>query len=201
MGKLKLLKSRSQHQTGFHAPDLRGLGQEVIFTESHPYVALSILGLGSASEINWLISKFNLKNMGSTQPKVIHLTLQQCLEGAHKEQAVQLFTAGLMLLQKFPTLHLHLHQVNRLHHLLTVSVKNQKKIPPHFSDVLIEKWLKKPCAMTVAADITFYLNQAGFLMQKEGVSINLNIQDVNRQIEFLTHQKEHKKSVLQNAGS
>jgi hypothetical protein len=171
MTQLRLIRKRELNQE--EQFDLRGLGQEEVFTDSAPYGCLTIKGARDAAQMESALRAYRLETQISQHKNVLHLVCGIRIAGEHKRQAVTLFMAGLRLHHQFPTFKLHLGEVSQLHYQMERTF-NFKELSTHTPDGIVRNWIEAPEIFSILGTVTYHLHQAGFHLPKQEGTLTLN---------------------------
>lgn len=147
--------------------DLRGLGNEAIFTQSAPYACLTLARCRAWRELGEFLARHDLVAHESRHPDVTHLTCRTRIPGTHKEQAVRLFVAALELHQLQPKAGLFISEVSGLHFELHQAIRGKGGPAVHGPDARVRSWLERPRPLSLEPSISWHLHQAGFEVSRE----------------------------------
>lgn len=158
MSKLRTVKERKEEAEVTH--DLRGLGNEAFFRNSHPYACLSVKDT-SARAIHAVSEKYGLAPVESKAARgVTHLTFARRDPGQHKVQALTLFFASLEIHKATPDARMHLSESQPLHTELGAAIKNPGSSASSPEELSVGK-VEFKHALSLESSIARHLVQSG----------------------------------------
>ncbi len=186
---MKILKKRDEH-ANTHEADLRGLGRELLFTDSFPYAVLVTSPFAGEEQLQRLCGKFKLENFHATHSEFWHFRTRHRSENQHNHQAIDFFLMSKEVLVHSAKTKLFLTVYHPLHHHLTQSTRDLKPQPWDSGEV--HQWVKEGChhGLTVGQSALSGLSQAGLAIGKgpfSGADLEILIKEHLKSTESKQH--------------